>query len=69
MRLTHQLLAFGRRQALEPRIQDLTDLVHSNEQILRRLIRENLELALVGNGADAGEGRFRTILAGPVQPR
>ena len=45
--LTHQLLAFGRRQALEPRIQDLTDLVPSNEQILRRLIRENLELALV----------------------
>ena len=42
--LTQQLLAFGRRQLLQPRVIDLNDIVRSMETMLRRLIGENLEL-------------------------
>lgn len=42
--LTQQLLAFGRRQLLQPRVIDLNEIVVSMETMLRRLIGENLEL-------------------------
>jgi two-component system cell cycle sensor histidine kinase/response regulator CckA len=45
--LTHQLLAFSRRQVLKPLIFPLGPAAAQVERILRRLISENIELALV----------------------
>ena len=44
--LTAQLLAFGRRQALQPRPLDLNELVRAHEQSIRCLAKAELELAL-----------------------
>jgi two-component system cell cycle sensor histidine kinase/response regulator CckA len=52
--LTRQLLAFGRQQILQPRIVDLNDVVAGMENLLRRLIGENIELAVLP-GAALGE--------------
>jgi PAS domain S-box-containing protein len=43
--LTRQLLAFSRRQMLEPRIVDLNQVLSGLYQMLRRLIGEDIELA------------------------
>jgi CheY-like chemotaxis protein len=42
--LTRQLLAFSRRQVLQPRILDLTSVVNGVETMLRRLIGEHITL-------------------------
>jgi PAS domain S-box-containing protein len=42
--LTHQLLAFARRQVLAPRVIDLNTLIQDTEQLLRRLIGEDVHL-------------------------
>jgi two-component system cell cycle sensor histidine kinase/response regulator CckA len=42
--LTRQLLAFSRRQVMEPTIVDLNELVRGLEPILRRLLGEDVEL-------------------------
>ena len=52
-RLTHQLLAFSRKQVLEPRVLDLNETVTGIEPLLRRLIGEDIEIA-VTHGADLG---------------
>jgi two-component system cell cycle sensor histidine kinase/response regulator CckA len=44
--LTRQLLAFSRQQVLQPRILDLNDSINNIETILRRLIREDIELVI-----------------------
>jgi PAS domain S-box-containing protein len=44
--LTRQLLAFSRRQILEPQVLDLTEHIVSMEGMLRRLLGENVELHL-----------------------
>jgi PAS domain S-box-containing protein len=44
--LTHQLLAFSRRQVLKPCVFALSDAVEQTEKILRRLISENIVLEL-----------------------
>jgi two-component system, cell cycle sensor histidine kinase and response regulator CckA len=45
--LTSQLLAFSRRQILQPRVLDLNKLVTSLSTMLRRLIGEDIDLRLV----------------------
>ena len=59
--LTHQLLAFSRRQVLQPRILDLNAVVASIEHLLRPLIGEDVELVTVPGGA------LSTIRADPGQ--
>ena len=54
--LTRQLLAFSRRQVLEPRVLDVNELVANLDKMLRRLIGEDIELATV---LDPGAGRIR----------
>jgi PAS domain S-box-containing protein len=45
--LTRQLLAFSRRQLLEPRIVDVNALLEELRRLLRRLIGEHIELDLL----------------------
>jgi PAS domain S-box-containing protein len=44
--LTRQLLAFGRRQMLQPRVVDPAQIVTGMERMLRRLIGEDVDLTL-----------------------
>lgn len=59
--LTHQLLAFSRKQVLQPRILDLNTAVGEMERMLRRLIGEDIDLVtLLADGlgrvmADPGQ--------------
>jgi signal transduction histidine kinase len=54
--LTQQLLAFGRRQVLQPQILDLNDALHHVHSMLRRLVRENIVIIL---NLDPGIDRVR----------
>ena len=45
-RLTHQLLAFSRRQALRPEVTDLNSLIREGEPLLRRAVGEAVEFRL-----------------------
>lgn len=44
--LTGQLLAFGRRQMLEPRVLNANEVIETLEDMLRRLLSEDIELVL-----------------------
>ncbi len=44
--LTRQLLAYSRRQVIAPKVIDLNEAVRSLDSMLRRLIREDIELVL-----------------------
>jgi PAS domain S-box-containing protein len=54
--LTRQLLAFGRKQVLRPRVLDLNDVVTDMETMLRRLIGEDVQLVTTYG---AGIGRIQ----------
>ncbi len=45
--LVRQLLAFSRRQTLQPKVLALTDVLYELTNLLRRLIGENIELDMV----------------------
>ena len=42
--LTHQLLAFARREVVQPEVVDVNDVVRDVEQLLRRTLGEHVEL-------------------------
>jgi two-component system, cell cycle sensor histidine kinase and response regulator CckA len=44
--LTRQLLAFGRRQVLQPEVLDVNDVIRALEPLLRRRLRDGIELEL-----------------------
>jgi CheY-like chemotaxis protein len=43
-RLTHQLLAFGRRDAAKPEVLNLNDIISGVEQLLRQTLGEHIDL-------------------------
>jgi PAS domain S-box-containing protein len=68
--LTRQLLAFARRQVIDPRAIDLNVTTHSMDKMLRRLIGEDIELVTVP-GDDlwtvwADPGQVQQVLANLV---
>jgi two-component system, cell cycle sensor histidine kinase and response regulator CckA len=54
--LTRQLLAFSRKQVVDPKVLDLNALLSDLEKMLARLIGEDIDLAIVP-GADLGQVR------------
>ncbi|MCH9023598.1 MAG: PAS domain S-box protein [Planctomycetes bacterium] len=52
-RLTNQLLAFSRRQIIEPKVVDINQLIVGLDRMLHRLIRENIELVIHETKKDA----------------
>jgi PAS domain S-box-containing protein len=59
--LTRQLLAFSRRQILQPKVLNLNEIVEELEKMLRRLIGEHIDLRI-----DLGSGPWR-VKADPGQ--
>jgi CheY-like chemotaxis protein len=51
--LAQQLLAFGRRQVLQPRVVSLNEILHDMEPMLRRLVGEHIRLEM-GLDPEAG---------------
>jgi PAS domain S-box-containing protein len=58
--LVRQLLAFGRRQVLAPRVVDLNAVVADAEKLLRRLLGETIDV-VVSPGVDLGRVRVDPI--------
>ena len=48
--LTRRLLAFARRQPLEPKVIDVNKLIHGIEGLLRRTLSEDIDLEIAGAG-------------------
>ncbi len=64
--LVRQLLAFSRRQTLQPKLLDLTDTLAELSNLIRRLIGENIELNMV-HGRDlwnikADQGQLEQVI-------
>ncbi|MBZ5623623.1 MAG: response regulator [Acidobacteriia bacterium] len=64
--LTHQLLAFSRRQPLEARTVRINDLVLQIEKLLHRLIGEDIELVTIPaaseDAVEADPGRLEQVI-------
>jgi two-component system cell cycle sensor histidine kinase/response regulator CckA len=52
--LVRQLLAFSRRQTLQPKMLDMTDVLAELSNLIRRLIGENIDLNML-HGRDLGQ--------------
>ena len=63
--LTRQLLALSRRQVLSPESLDLNRAVSGMDKMIRRLVREDIALALVLETRHGGEA----FLARPFSPK
>lgn len=64
--LVRQLLAFSRRQTLQPKLLDMTDVLAELSNLVRRLIGENIELKMI-HGRDIGmvkadQGQLEQVL-------
>ncbi len=64
--LVRQLLAFSRRQTLQPKVLDITDVLADLTNLIRRLIGENIELKMT-HGRDIGhvkadQGQLEQVL-------
>jgi signal transduction histidine kinase len=59
--LTRQLLAFSRQQVMQPRVLDLNTLLDDMRELLRRIVREDIDLSFVP-GPDLGH-----VMADPTQ--
>jgi PAS domain S-box-containing protein len=59
--LTRQLLAFSRKQVLEPRVLDVNSVLAGAEHMLRRVLGEDIELSLLTFN------RVKKVLADPGQ--
>ena len=64
--LTHQLLAFSRRQPLEARTVHINDLVMQLQKLLRRLIGEDVDLVTIPTASEdaveADAGRLEQVI-------
>jgi len=64
--LTHQLLAFSRRQPLEPRILEVNKHLIQMDKMLRRLIGEDVELVVIPaasrDAVEADAGRLEQVI-------
>jgi two-component system cell cycle sensor histidine kinase/response regulator CckA len=64
--LTHQLLAFSRRQPLESKLLHINDLIIQLEKMLRRLIGEDIELVTIPAASQdtlqADPGRLEQVI-------
>ncbi|HEX4422118.1 MAG TPA: ATP-binding protein [Kofleriaceae bacterium] len=64
--LTRQLLAFSRKQILQPRVLDLNAMVSGLEHMLRRLLGEHIELSLLlteqPRGVNADPGQVEQVI-------
>jgi len=64
--LTRQLLAFSRKQVLQPKVLDLNTVVAGTEKLLQRLIGENIDLQVVLSPelgrVEADSGQLEQIL-------
>jgi two-component system cell cycle sensor histidine kinase/response regulator CckA len=69
-RLTGQLLAFARRQIIEPKVVNLNDLILNLNKMLRRLIGEHIELVILPeeglHPVKVDPGQFEQILVNLV---
>jgi len=63
--LTHRLLAFARRQPLEPQSVDLSGRITQLEPLLRRTLGENISIVVIPDGsthAEVDPGQFENAL-------
>lgn len=64
--LVHQLLAFSRKEVVEPKVIDLNEVVADMHELLRRSIGEDIELVFLGDPStphvQADPGRIEQVL-------
>lgn len=68
--LTHQLLAFSRKQVLKPVVHSLNSVIENMDNMLRRLVRENIEFSFdlgqqLGN-VEADPGQIEQVIVNLV---